>query len=300
MTELSDILTLNEKDGMFLLTIDTTRSNFMGCERNPLLGNEIANWDTYKPFADQYGLVLSLYVEDFVSIFVLSQLLQDFKIFCHPDEQDENSSLNRLNLDTNLVKWIYKTCIYHDQEYNYTVEFEEFKDSGYFPPFKWSDFEKTVKGNLLARMWNKARFIYEQSKARVSQSKMYRLTHSSHIYQAVICGGNSDVYKCPNYLGFETEAQGYNIVALLADKKKPSLHDVLNYASFFAIDFKGEDMGYARQLKIYSKLNFAELVSKLEDNFNSFLEEFKRINIESESLDQFEAKMNKLIRKYGR
>lgn len=285
---------------MYLLTIDTTQSNFMGCEQNPLLSNEISDWDRYKSFAEQYGLVLSLYTEDFVSIFVLSQLLQDFNIFCHPNEQEEKSSLNRLDLDTNLVNWIYKTCIYHDQEYSYTVEFEEFKDSGYFPPFKWSDFEKTVQGNLLSRMWNKARFIYEQSKSRVPQSKMYRLTHSSHIHQAVICGGNSDVYKCTNYMGFETEVQGNHIVALLSNKKKPSLQHVLDYAKFYAIDFKGEDLGYARQLKIYSKSSFTKLVTKLEGNFNTFLEEFKRINIESESLDQYEVKMNKLIRKFGR
>jgi len=271
----------------------------MGYERNPKLSEQISNWELYRPFAEKYGLILTMYVEDFISIYVLSQLLREYALICHPDEQSESSSLNNLNLKTKFAKWICKTCIYYDKDYNYTVDFEEFNDSGFNPAFKWSDLEKTVKGSIASKMINKIKFVYQQTKAHVSESKMYYLLNSEHVHQAVICGGNSDVYKCPNYIGYKTEIQEQKIKDILRNAKKPKLGDILEYAHFYALDFKGEDLGYARHLKIYSKSDLSGLKSRLEESFTPFAKEFKRISLECENLDQFEIKMNILLKEYG-
>ena len=295
MKTISDIIDLSYRNGIYLLSIDTTRSNIMGCESNLNLNKIISDWDQYRPFADKYGLVLTSWVEEFVSIFVLSQLLKEFKLICHPDEQDKNSSLNNLNLQTTSAKWIYKTCIFYDREYNYTVDFEEFRESSYFPQFKWSDFIKTVNGNFISRIVNKIKFVHKQFKSHVLASTMYYLLNPRHVHQAVICGGNSDVYKCPNYIGYKTEMQESKIIEILNNTQEPNLDKILDYANFYAIDFKGEDIGYARLLKIYSKSDLHGILRKLEESFEPFIVELKKMFSECETLEKFENRMNLLL-----
>ena len=301
MNKLSDIITISREEDINVIIIDTTHSCLMSSsDVNPGLIKEARDWVTYKPFVEKYGWLFSYQQEDLVSIFVLSQLLRNFKLICHPIEQDLNSSLNMLNLRTSMVNWILKTCIWNRKEEGFIVEFEEFRKSGYLPGFRWVELEKAKVGNWISRAIHTVKFFYRQMKRYEPESKIYFLNSSSHVNQAVICGGIADVWRSHNYMGYQDESQVDNLLKILKGSSQPRLSQVLDIVDFYAIDFMGHDLGYARHLKIYSKSDMSQIVEDLIGNFDSFIKEYRRIYKECDNLKDFGDQLQELITRYGR
>lgn len=298
MTKIKEIIGYKKEAGIHKWVFDTTRSNLIGYKRNEKLQREISNWDIHKHFVEQYGLILN-YPEDYLSILILSTFLKNYKILYHPDDQDDASSLIKLNLISNQVKWIYSTCINYDTEYINTITHEEFKNSGYSPPFMFSDLEKSMSKNPIKRIWYTLRFLKQIIKNYQLTSKIYELKNSNEIHQAVSCGGNSDAFKCPNYLILKSRDTQFELLQILSQPNKPTLDEVLNACEFLIFDFKGEDIGYARQLMIYSKNKHSNMIDEIVTCFENFANEMKFNLEECETLNEYEKRTADLLKKYG-
>ena len=272
MKKIEDILNHSEENGVNRWTLNTTKSNLIGFERSDELSIEIANWETHKQFANKYGLMF-YYPEDFISVYLLISLLKNFRILCHPDEQRSNSTLDKLNLPYNEVRWLYDEEIHYNKEYKYYVES--------------TIFYKTVFNDITD---NKGLFktVWDLAIKRNPKSRMYELSNSFQIHQAVICGGNGDTDKCPNYYGINSNKQKNLIIDILSSESEPNLNQLLYNCEFFIADYKGEDIGYARQLHFYTVKD--EINHEFENiiaNFINFQSDIKEIAMNSKDLNEY-------------
>ncbi len=120
------------------------------------------------------------------------------------------------------------------------------------------------------------------------------------MHQSVICGGNHDVDKCHNYFGIHSDIQKKNIINILSSETKPNLNQLVENCLFFIADYKGEDMGYARQLNFYTKRE--DLVDELNEivvAFPKFQEELKNLNAECTDLEEYKNEIESIEKRYG-
>jgi hypothetical protein len=283
MKKIEDIVAYEFLNEIHKWSINTTKSNTIGFDKNSRLSSEVNSWDIHKQFVEKYGLMFS-YPEDFVSIYILISLFKNSNIFCHPGVQNSDISLEKDNLSHTFIRWLFEEEIHYDNMNNFkTVScefsenvFEDFSDNrGFFKVF------------------------WDMAINNSPRSKLYELRNTRHIHQAVICGGNSDVYKYTNYIGVDSEDQKREVLRILSSKNKPTLDQILSNCKFFVMDFKGEDFGYARQMNIYSKKNIKEEIENIIGNFSKFQEELKYININTTDLNEYQSKLNSLEIKYG-
>jgi|GEM_PF-5611774 len=284
MKDIDDITTYQVKDGVNIWTIDTTRSDLIDFEINEELFKAVKNWETHKSFVDKIGLMFN-YPEDYISVFILSSLLKQYKVYCHSSEQQTNSSLEKQNIEYRMVSWIYTEEIHHDPDYKCRTVSKEFRNNVFT--------EYNDKRGFFRVIWDLV------TKGSEPKSKMYKLKNGLDVHQAVICGGNSDVFKCNNYFAFKNEEQVNNIVRILSSKKEPNFEDLLQNCEIFIADFKGEDIGYARQMKLFSKIKEQDVVHNLFSNFKYFRRELKAIMLDSKNLEEFHIAVDKLEIKYG-
>ena len=281
---IEEILNHSEEQGVNRWTLNTTRSNLIGHDLNDRLSIEIDNWETHKKFAHNYGLMFN-YPEDYLSIYLLISLLKNYRILCNPDEQRTNSTLDKLNLQYKEVRWHYSEEIHHDKNYNYYIE------SKIFRQIMFNDL--TSNKGILKTMLDLA------TKGN-SRSRMYELINSHQIHQAVICGGNGDVDKCPNYYGIKSNKQKESLIDILSKESKPKLNHLLENCEFFIADYKGEDIGYARQFNLYTRNDEVNLAFKsVLENFKHFQLDLKELNLNSENLNEYIKKLNEIEIKYG-
>lgn len=284
MKKIEDILNHSEEKGVNRWTLNTTKSNLIGFERNDELSKEISNWEIHKHFVNKYGLMFN-YPEDFISVYLLISLIKNFRILCHPDEQRTNSTLDKLNLEYNDVRWLYDEEIHYNKEYKYYVESTSF--------YKIVFNDITDNRGLFKTVWDLA------TKPN-PKSRMYELSNSYQIHQAVICGGNGDVDKCPNYYGINSSKQKEIIIDILSSESEPKFEELLENCEFFIADYKGEDVGYARQLHFYTvKDNLNREFENIIANFINFQSDLKRINMNSKSLYEYSNKLKEIEIKYG-
>lgn len=205
MEKIEDILNSTTSNEVSRWTVNTTKSNLIGYERNEKLSQEIANWEIHKNFAEKYGLMFH-YPEDYISIYIIISLLKNFRILCHPDEQQTNSSIDNLRLEYDNVRWLYTEEIHYDKEDKYNIYSKEFYSTAYY------DF--TDRRGLLKILWD---LTFKKN----PKSRIYELSNSYQIHQTVICGGNGDVHKCPNYYGIRTDEQKKSIIKILSSQENP-------------------------------------------------------------------------------
>jgi hypothetical protein len=279
-SKIKELINYRKENNIHKWIFDTTRTDLFKFHGNEKLQKEISDWEQYKPFAEKYGYILR-YPNDYLSIYILISLLNNNGLLCHPDTQEEDSSLNKMHLKTHEAEWIYATCIFYDKEYNYSIQYENFRESGFFRQFTFTN-------------------IYDNIKNYQAISKIYELTNSHEIHQAVICGGISDVSKCPNYFGFEAVHSKTDLLETLSGEDPPNLHEVLYNCRFMIFDYKGEDLGYARQLMLYSLHDLTDTLNDIVERFEDFHAQMKTNFQECENLLEYEKRTNALLRNYGR
>lgn len=283
MEKIKDLTTYSYKEGIHTWVFDTTRSKLIGFDRNEQLSEEIADWEKHKQFANKYGLLFK-YPEDYLSIYLLLSLLREYRILCHPDAQRPTSSIGMLNPDFERVRWIYTEVIRYDRDYDYTLESKGFSSSVYE--------DDDDQRSLMQTVWDLA--------AKTGpRSRLYELKNSHHIHQAVICGGNLEAYRCPNYIGIGSEDERRAIIDILSAEERPSLDEVLNHCQFFIVDYKGEDLGYARQMKIYSKKGIESQIENICTEFSTFQRALKDMNLQCSSLVEYELAVSRKIDLFG-
>lgn len=283
MDKIDNITTYSKNDGIHSWIFNTTKSNLFGFERNENLSLEIRDWEKHKHFVNKYGLMF-MYPEDYLSIYILISLLKNFRILFHPDEQEKDSTIDKLNLGFLEARWLYDEEIHYDSENNYSIVSQNFHTNVFQ--------ENSNNRGLMQAIYN----LVVKSNPK---SRIYELSNSFQVHQAVICGGNGDVYKCPNYIGVNTQDEIDKIIEILSSNKKPNLNKILDACQFFILDYKGEDLGYARQLKIYSKKDISTRINEMCVRFSQFQQELKLLNQNCASLKGYEMELGKIEIKYG-
>lgn len=284
MNDIFDIVEYNQINGTHKWTINTTKSNLIGFAKSENLEKEVDNWDIHKAFCEEYGFMF-MYPEDYVSIYTLLSLSKYSKIYCHPRDQNSHSTLEKFDLETKLIRWLYTEEIHYDQALNYETISCHFSKSGF------QDYSEKI--GILKILW-------DSLTKNIANSKLYELRNSYHIHQAVICGGNSQVFKCNNFIGINSEEQLTKTLKLLAGDKEPTLEQLLSNCQFFIADFKGEDLGYARQMNIYTKMELKSIMDDLLGNFSHFQNDLRSLNKNVKNLKEYQAKLSILETKYGR
>lgn len=283
MNKIENITSYEKVNEVHIWTFDTTNSILFGENRNEHLEAEIANWSEHKKFVDKFGFMF-LYPEDYIPIYILMSLLTQNRIIYHPSHQQEDSAITKLNIPYLETRWLYSEEIQYDK--NYITQIVQQK-------FSAQVFEANNDNRRLPKV------ICDLIMNRHAKSRMYELLNSHHIHQSVINGGNSDVYQCTNYIGIQTEIELNNIKKLLSSTKKPSMNQILDSSTFFILNFKGEDLGYARQMKILSKTNMHSTIKKICSQFDGFKQRLEKLNSTCTNLEDYQLKLRMLEMKYG-